>query len=394
MRGSRDLNNDDKSSVDLKILHAPTTVGGNPQGLAKAERALGYKSRSITVFQNYLNYEADEVVCDDDKISFMNEIKRWGAIVKSLKNYNVLHYNSGQSIAPIRTYPTTKDYSKWAVFLYTNIYAGATEFLDMKIARLLGRVVSVTYQGSDARQVGYCRRSYPIHYYHNPSYTADDEKNDWFKRKRIQTVDKYADLIYAVNPDILNVLPERAQFIPYASVSMTEWTPKYGDENPAIPHIVHAPSNRKIKGTQYILDAFARLEQEGICFRYTLVENMSNVKARQVYETADLLVDQLFAGYYGGLAVELMALGKPVICYMREADMRHLPEKMCQDMPIINATPNTIYDVLKDWITIYKDKLRLRGEASRRYVEKWHDPQKIAQKLIDDYKSVRATRKQ
>ena len=43
----------------IKILHCPYLVGGNPYGLAKAERELGLDSVCYSVSQNYLNYPAD-----------------------------------------------------------------------------------------------------------------------------------------------------------------------------------------------------------------------------------------------------------------------------------------------------------------------------------------------
>jgi hypothetical protein len=107
-----------------------------------------------------------------------------------------------------------------------------------------------------------------------------------------------------------------------------------------------------------------------------------------VYETADILIDQLLAGYYGGLAVELMSLAKPVICYMREEDFKHMPQDMVRDMPVINATPDELYEVLKRCLTTDKHKLRDIGLASRKYVETYHDPIQIAANLISDYKSI------
>ena len=79
-------------------------------------------------------------------------------------------------------------------------------------------------------------------------------------------------------------------------------------------------------------------EHDRLDFEFILIEGLSHSEARHLYQTADLLVDQLFVGWYGGLAVECMALGKPVICYIREEDLAFLPAQMRQDLPIINAT--------------------------------------------------------
>lgn len=372
----------------LKILHLPTTVGGNPQGLSKAEKELGFSSHTLCITQNYLAYNVDEIVLKGKNRRLTDELFIfWAAIKSLLRGYDVHHYNFGKSLSPARHYSKVSNFSKWKVFLYTDVYARVFELWDVKLAKLMGKTVLVTYQGSDARQSSYCRNNYPIHYFHDLKDDYDNQE-DSFKRGRIKVFSKHADFIYSVNPDLLNVLPKRAKFTPYASVDYRDWKNIGVSENLEIPHIVHAPSNRTIKGTKFILDAFERLEEDNISFRYTLVENMPNPEACKVYETADLLVDQLLAGYYGGVAVELMSLGKPVICYMREEDMVHLPKEMWAECPIINSTPNDIYKVLKEWLLDKKDKLAEQGQKSRAYVEKWHDPQKIAQSIIDDCNQV------
>jgi glycosyltransferase involved in cell wall biosynthesis len=374
----------------MKILHCPTTVGGNPQGLAKAERELGHDSQSLTLSQTVFQYPVDQLVWQDKDNLLVREYKRWKVIFHALRSYDVLHFNYGSSLAPRKVRQELTGYRKVLKAVYQAVYGGPLSFLDLKIAKRKGIVTAVTYQGSDARQGEY----YPIHFCHNPGKAHYTPEGDKIKRAQIETVDHYADLIYALNPDLLNVLPARAKFIPYASVDPKEWKPKPLPKAPnAVPHIVHAPSNRDIKGTEYVLSAFERLKKEGVPFRYTLVEGMTNQKAREIYETADLLVDQLLIGYYGGLAVELMALAKPVICYIREKDLQHMPQEMVRDMPIINATPNTIYEVLKACLTTDKAELRDIGLSSRNYVETYHDPIKIAAKLVSDYKAIQIQRK-
>ena len=77
--------------------------------------------------------------------------------------------------------------------------------------------------------------------------------------------------------------------------------------------MLHAPSRRIVKGTKYILDAVEELKSEGLKFDFKMVEGMKNSDAKELYRTADIVVDQLRIGWYGVLAVEAMALGKPVI---------------------------------------------------------------------------------
>ena len=155
--------------------------------------------------------------------------------------------------------------------------------------------------------------------------------------------------------------------------------------------VLHAPTRRSIKGTSLILDAVRRLEGDGLDFEFVLVEGLSWAKARRLYERADLLVDQLFAGWYGGLAVELMALGKPVICFLREKDLNYLPQAMRRDLPVIPTTPEDVYRTLRLYLTERRHELPEIGRRSRVFVEAWHDPAKIAARLKRDYEEVLAS---
>jgi len=85
--------------------------------------------------------------------------------------------------------------------------------------------------------------------------------------------------------------------------------------------------------------------------------------------------------------VEMMALGKPVVCYIREEDLKFIPGQMKDDLPIVNANTDTIYEVLSRLVE-QQDQLHLIGERSRAYVERWHDPMKIALRTKEVYESI------
>jgi len=157
--------------------------------------------------------------------------------------------------------------------------------------------------------------------------------------------------------------------------------------------ILHAPSHRKAKGTDILLDVLDKLKLQGFEFELLLVEGVSNKEARKMYEKADVLVDQLFAGWYGGLAVELMALGKPTIVYLRDEDLKFIPVKMKEELPFIRATSFNIEKVVKDVLEMPRQKLFVLAQQSRAYVEKWHDPVKIAFEIKNDYEISMSQRK-
>jgi glycosyltransferase involved in cell wall biosynthesis len=256
-----------------------------------------------------------------------------------------------------------------------------------------GKGIVVTYQGDDARQGEVCLKNFEI----NPASEVEpgyySAKSDAHKRFLIKKFAKYADRIYALNPDLLWVLPPCAQFLPYSHIDLRDWrSANNGNLDSKVPVILHAPSHRGVKGTNHVLDVVSRLKREGLAIDFRLVEGVPQAEARRIYERADLLIDQLLCGWYGGLAVEFMALGKPVICYIREGDLKFVPEQMRKDLPVINATPTTIYGVLKEWLTVRRHELEGIGRRGRAYVERWHDPLKIAAKLKGEYEAILASK--
>lgn len=123
-------------------------------------------------------------------------------------------------------------------------------------------------------------------------------------------------------------------------------------------------------------------------FEFRLVEGFTHAKARKFYQRADLAVDQPLACWYAGLAVKMMALGAPVVAYLPEGDLGFLLEVIQHDLPVVSATPTTIYDVLRLLLTERRDALGDLGCCSHAYVETWHDPLRVAATLKADYEAA------
>ena len=116
-----------------------------------------------------------------------------------------------------------------------------------------------------------------------------------------------------------------------------------------------------------------------------LIEGVGNREARELLSTSDLLVDQLLAGWYGGVANEAMAHGRAVVAYIRPGDMERLPAEQRKQLPVISATPDTIEPVLREWLTSRRAELPEVGARGRAYAERWHDPRTVAASLKRDY---------
>ncbi|HEV2170761.1 MAG TPA: hypothetical protein VGR40_07425, partial [Candidatus Binatus sp.] len=135
------------------------------------------------------------------------------------------------------------------------------------------------------------------------------------------------------------------------------------------------------------LAAVERLRLAGLPVELDLIENISREKALERYRQADIAVEQLLAGSYGTFAVELMAIGVPVICYIRN----DLVGKYPQPPPIAIADPLTIDAVLQDLLARPSDwpAIARRGRA---YVEQFHEARLLAQQAITTYRTLRQAR--
>ena len=255
---------------------------------------------------------------------------------------------------------------------------GLFELTDLPLLKRFGKAVFVTYQGDDLRRGDFARAHFGKEYIKELAADNYSPESDAHKRWRLQQFIRHADGLYAVNPDLMYLLPRNARFLPYGHIDLKEWLFAPRPASSDGPLVIHAPTCRGVKGTRFVLEAVDRLRAEGVPFRFQLVEGMTRAQARRLYEQADLAIDQLWLGWYGGLAVELMALGRPVICNIRDDGLRFLPPGMADDLPIIRAERTSLTDVLREWLTTRRHELTRRGEESRRYVERWHDPLNVA----------------
>lgn len=376
--------------MPLRVLHCPNLVGGHAPGLAAAERELGVNSWTLALEPSPYGYPADEVVWDGGDGRVVREFKRLRLLPRVLRDFDVIHFNFGSTLMPGRLaqegLPAERAQSLRMRAL--GAYWGLLQQLDLPLLARAGKAIFVTFQGDDARQGDVAVPRLPVDVaaeleqgYYSPASDAN-------KRRRIARFDRYASGIYALNPDLLRVLPARARFIPYANVDPRKWEPAAPRAGDSRPRVLHAPTNRGIKGTRFVVDAVARLQAEGIGFELELVTGRTRDELRSLYESADVVVDQLLLGWYGGLAVEAMALELPVVAFLREDDLEFVPAEMRAEIPVVRAEPRTIYEVLRQLLTERRNELDELGRRSRDYVLRWHDPAQIASELVPEYESA------
>lgn len=259
----------------------------------------------------------------------------------------------------------------WDTFKY--------DYSDLEEIKARGKKLIHLYCGDDARWYysqkqefeSYGMRS--IEYEENYSYSAEALNK---KLEKLRKTEKYCDFIFS------RLDQAQLQLRPYYRWNMMVRPERYNhspQQREFNPVIAHAPTSRKVKGTNYVLDAFDKLKAEGIQFTPLLIEKVKNEEALKLYESADIVIDQLVIPGTGKLATESMALGKVVMGHMA---YDRYPQKNPSECPIIDINPDTIYEKLKQIIPDYKmrSELALRG---RDYVIKYLDTQIFCQKVVD-----------
>jgi glycosyltransferase involved in cell wall biosynthesis len=146
--------------------------------------------------------------------------------------------------------------------------------------------------------------------------------------------------------------------------------------------VLHAPSSRRRKGTEHVLAAC-----EGLDVELDIVEGLRHDEARRHYERADIVVDQLNAGWYGIFALEAMALGKPVLSYLRPEAVQQTERELGVEVPIVPVTKQTLRYRVAELAASAAERLRI-GASSRAYVERVHDADQGAERLIAIYRSL------
>jgi len=341
----------------LRILHAPLDVGGHAAGLAAAERELGYESDVAVFTPGPFGYQSTiDLRAGRDVALPVRFARRADFLRRALKEYDVFHFNFGQTLLQVRAMGRVID--------------------ELALIKRAGKTVVVTYQGCDARPFEAC---------HCQSLRCAKESP--YRTIAASRVHEHADLIYHLNPDLAKWLP-RSSFVPYASVDPLEMLPnakdRVGKRASGETVVLHAPTNRAVKGTEHVVRAINELTEEGLAVHLNLVEGAQRSDVAGEIRKSDIVVDQLMVGWYGSFAVEAMALEAPVLCFIDDEN-----NPFGDALPIVRAEPTNLKEQIR---TLALDpKLRAKqGNAGRKFVEDTHDPRKVAARILSDIEQHRS----
>jgi glycosyltransferase involved in cell wall biosynthesis len=308
----------------LRVTHCPVNIAGIPWENVQALRRKGVDARLVVFERGKLHHEADWSL--DRHGSLARRLAtQLAAFAKLAPQTDIFHFYFGLTLIP--------------------------KSLQFPVLRALRKQSVFHYLGSDIRGKSRDELAYGT-------------------RANAEIVGSY---------DAIRWVPE-AHVIP-PGLDLREFTPVPPSDR-ARPLVVHAPSNREKKGTQFVIDACEQLDVE-----LDIVEGLPHEEARMRYARADIVVDQLRAGWHGVFALESMALGKPVVTHLKPDVVERSAEGFGIRVPIVPATSATLLDVLRPLVA--RPELRREiGAASRAYVEQVHDIDRVADRLLDVYRSL------
>ncbi len=311
------------------------------------QRELGIRATGFARPHSLCYEPAPDIVPPRNRLGYLR------AAVRAIRAHDLIHFYFGESFLPYQ--------------------------LDAPWLRRLGKRIVIEFLGSDVRMPS-------VESKRNPYYVRNEMEDDaratrlmrhWSNvtEGHVIVCDHAMDPFIAPHFEHIHVVGQR--------VDVRRLIPAPPDPLARRMRIVHAPTDRSTKGTAFVRLAVTELAAAGAPIDYVEVHGLPHSRALEVYRGADLIVDQLCVGGHGGFAAEAMALAKPVVCYL-------LPEMEAAypaDLPIINANPMTLKDVLADWVDRPRERHEL-GLASRAYAERVHDHRVVARQLLEVYETL------
>ncbi|WP_027408539.1 glycosyltransferase family 4 protein [Anoxybacteroides tepidamans] len=334
----------------MKVLHLP--YGGQMITLCAALREIGIEATSCHFRRSNFQFQPD-ICLDLQKISKSDHesVKR-EFFEQAVKEFDVFHFHFGMTFFD--------DHS------------------DLEYLKKLGKKIIVQHRGSDVRRLSIARKL------GNP-YVRVKYPNEKRIVAELQKLSSFID--HAIVADY-ELLPYVQDFYKYVhiirqAIDLKKFAPVYPSDAIKTPVIVHAPSHPVIKGTMYVQNAIKMLTKKGYPVDFQLLRKVPHEEALRMYERADIIIDQMCIGSFGILSLEGMALGKPVVCHIREGLVETYPE----GLPIVNASPKNLYEKLKELVE-HPEQLQELGMQGREYVEKHHDASVIAKQLANLYQQL------
>ncbi len=243
------------------------------------------------------------------------------------------------------------------------------KYWELQLLRFAGKKLVLLPRGSDVRMATRTRNLLFKH-----AQSLDDPKYTRGERQRLR------DLEYcAIRADHIMSAGDLVDYLPwwdrlsagYAAVDVEEWKPD--PRTPGHPLVVvHAPSDRELAGTAFLVRACDELARDGLAVELHVVERGDDEALRERMQEADVVADQFVLGWYGLVALEGMSMAKPVLSFLRP-DLLELYTlfSFAGECPIVNTAPFDIKEKLRE-LAADPERAAELGRRGRQYVRDHH----------------------
>lgn len=334
------------SEQPLRILHGFYNIAGIPSVMAGSERELGLNSLAACYDTGTFGYRPDI------PLSLPVTVKDFSSRFSELADSaDVFVFHFGSSF-------------------------GEETLTDIPLLKRLGKKIIFYFHGCDVLNREKTMARYAVSACANCTPPLCNPNRDL----ALGMAALYADSVWVSTPNLLEFVPHAELFPQPLDVRKHAFRPASAAAHPGPMKILHSPSAPKLKGTAHVRKAVRQLKEEGVPVELILLQGISHDQLMAELAKADLAVDQLLFGAYGTFAVELMAVGVPVICHIRE-DLKPLYPA---SLPIISATPNSLADTIKNLVRERSTWDDVSGRG-REYVERYHDTAVIAKRAREIY---------
>ncbi len=315
------------SKSRIKVFHGLVNYGTQAGLLARGLREEGFDAISVSLPDPYKRLIDIELLYGGNIIQkVFKHTWNWLRRFYWFFRYNTFHFYYGTSLFPYQ--------------------------VDLPLYKLLGKKLVTHYLGGDVMCYKTCADRYDLPSNHKFVLCAKD--HDEKTARRLVRERKYTNFQFVCAPNYFEYAPY-SSILPLAiDLSRFEYLPLKQRKELII---MHAPTNRIAKGTEYIEGAVNRLIFEKFPVKFDLVEHITHDELILRYMNCDIFIDQISCGWYGTASIEAMAIGRPTICYIDPQYMDYI--NYGNELPIISAARDNIYEVLKDTIT---NRNRLWGD--------------------------------
>ena len=249
----------------LRVLHCPVNLAGVGWTNVRALRRKGVDARLLLYARIPSRPDEFDIYVERPKGLWRRQLVQLRTLAAVLPETDIFHFYFGLTLVPKK--------------------------LQFPILRATRRKSVFHFLGADIRE-------------------TPREKLGYGLKADARIVGSYAALRFV--PFDAHVLPP--------GIEVHRYEPAPPSESDVI-RIVHAPSNKEKKGTEFVVKAVEDLKKR-YSVELDVVHGVRNEDALARYRRADIIVDQLLRDWHGVFAIEAMALGKPVVTSLDEDAVR------------------------------------------------------------------------